>query len=69
MNKKEAGQKIREFRKHLKVTQSDLASISGVSLRNLIEIEAGKANPTFEVLEKICETLGLEIRIEVKQHE
>lgn len=69
MNKIAVGQKIREFRKHLKVTQSDLAGISGVSLRNLIEIEAGKANPTFEVLERICETLGLEIRIEVKPNE
>lgn len=65
MTKKEIGQKIRYRRKFLKITQKDFSEIVGLSLRNFIDIENGKANPTLDALQKITDTLGLEIIIKV----
>ena len=57
------GSEIKKRRKLLKITQSDLAEISGISLRSLKEIETGKGNPTIEQLQKILNPLGLIIKI------
>ncbi len=65
MNKKEIGKIIRDRRKFLKITQRDFSEIVGLSLRNYIDIENGKANPTFEALKKITDAQGLEIIIKV----
>ncbi|MEY4811709.1 MAG: hypothetical protein RLZZ462_582, partial [Bacteroidota bacterium] len=37
---------IKERRAMLKLTQAQLAELSGVGLRTLKQLEAGKANPT-----------------------
>lgn len=65
MDKKELGNSIRERRKFLKITQEDLADISGISERTLRSIEKGEANPELDSLLKICEVLGLSIGINV----
>ncbi len=65
MNKKEIGKIIRGRRKYLKITQKDFAEIIGLSLRNFVDIENGKANPTLDALQKIAHALGLEITIKV----
>lgn len=65
MNKKVIGKIIRDRRKFLKITQKDFAEIVGLSLRNFVDIENGKANPTLDALQKITDALGLEITIEV----
>lgn len=65
MDKKELGNSIRERRKFLKITQEDLADISGISERTLRSIEKGEANPELDSLLKICEVLGLSIDINV----
>lgn len=57
---------IKERRKILNVTQETLAEISGVGLRTLKQLESGKGNPTLETLQKICNALGLEIKLEIK---
>ena len=57
---------IKERRKILNVTQETLAEISGVGLRTLKQLESGKGNPTLETLQKICDALGLEIKLEIK---
>lgn len=69
MNKVEIGKKIREMRKHLGMTQKDISEISELSLRNLIDIESGRANPGLDQLHKIAETLGMEIVLKVTSHE
>ncbi len=63
---KTIGQVIKERRKILKITQRTLAELSGVGINTLTKIERGEANPTVEVLDKILDTLGMEIRITVK---
>ena len=65
MDIKEIGATVRERRKFLKITQDDLADISGISERTLRDIEKGLANPELESLMKLCEVLGLELTIGV----
>lgn len=67
MDRKAMGDKIKKRRKYLKLTQIDLAEITGMSRRSLQMLEKGDGNPTFEQLSKILSTLGLEINIKVKQ--
>lgn len=65
MNKKEFGKIIRNRRKFLKITQREFAEIIGIGLRTYVDIENGRANPTFDSLQKITEALGLKIEIKV----
>lgn len=60
------GQQIKERRKLLKVTQRQLAELSGVGINTLTKIELGEANPTIGVLNKILDTLGLELTTVIK---
>ena len=64
---KEIGNTIRERRKYLKITQIDLSEITGMSRRSLQMLEKGDGNPTFEQLNRILSTLGLEINSKVRQ--
>jgi y4mF family transcriptional regulator len=48
-------------RKYLRITQSDLAEMSGVSLRTVKAIEKGSGNPTIETLRAVLDALGLDI--------
>ena len=67
MISKEIGKKIKERRKVLRITQPDLAEMAGISINTLYKIERGQANPTIQMVNKIVEILGMEIKIEVKQ--
>lgn len=64
---KEIGAAIKKRRKALKITQPHLAALAGVSVNSLYKIERGEANPTLDLIEKIAEVLGLEIKLEVKK--
>lgn len=57
---------IKARRADLQVTQQNLAGLSGVSLRALKQFERGKGNPTLGTLEKLADTLGLELELKVK---
>lgn len=61
------GKVIRQRRKALKITQPHLAELAGISVNSLYKIERGEANPTLELIEKIAEVLGLEVKLEVKK--
>jgi y4mF family transcriptional regulator len=65
MDMNEISKKIKKRRTFLKITQEDLADISGISERTLRDIEKGIANPELQSLMKICEVLGLELKISV----
>jgi y4mF family transcriptional regulator len=58
---------IKERREMLKITQESLADVSGVGLRTIKQLEAGKANPTFRTLQEIADVLGLELVLQVKR--
>jgi y4mF family transcriptional regulator len=59
MNKSELGNKIRERRSELGITQEDLAELSETSSKTVREIEKGKGNPRFDTVMAILAVLGL----------
>ena len=60
------GNAIKERRKMLKITQRTLAELAGVGINTLTKIERNEGNPSLDVLERILDTLGLELRIDIK---
>ncbi len=60
------GEAIKNRRKELKITQPHLAELADVSTNTLYKIERGQANPSLEILNKIVEVLGMELKLEVK---
>jgi len=67
MNADELGKRIKQRREVLNLTIRDLADITGLSKTTISQIETGRGNPTFEVLQNIFEYLNLEIKVEVKK--
>ena len=67
MHQEELVKILKERREALKVTQEDLAELSGVGLRTLKSIESGKGNPTIDTLNKLADVLGLELKLEVRK--
>ena len=66
ISEKEAiGDILQSRRKARKISQEQLADIASISPRTLRDIEKGIANPELETLLKICNVLGMEIKIEV----
>lgn len=61
------GKSIKTRRKELKITQPHLAELAGVSTNTLYKIETGQTNPTVDILGKIAEVLGMELKLEVKK--
>ena len=58
---------IKQRRADLQITQEQLAELSGVGLRTLKQFESGKGNPTLMTMQKLADTLGLEICLQVKK--
>lgn len=61
------GERIRERRAVLNITQQELAEISGIGLRTIINIENDRGNPSLATLSQIADILGLEIVLQVKK--
>ena len=61
MNINEISDYIVRRRKTLKISQRELAELSGVSLHSLSNLESGRGNPTLENLLKVADTLGVTI--------
>lgn len=53
------GEKIKEKRKRMKMTQKALSEQSGVSLSFISDIENGRTFPSIPTMLKICEALDL----------
>ena len=58
---------LKKTREKMNLTQKELSEASGISIPTIQNIEAGKANPTFEVLKTLGETLGLQLQLEPRQ--
>ncbi|MCC6726049.1 MAG: helix-turn-helix transcriptional regulator [Saprospiraceae bacterium] len=64
---KQFGESIKGRRKELGITQPHLAELAGVSTNTLYKLERGQGNPSLEVLSKLAEVLGLELKLGVKK--
>jgi transcriptional regulator with XRE-family HTH domain len=67
MNSSMLGQTIRNRRRGLSLDQQALAELAQVSVHALSDIESGKGNPTFAVLNRLAAVLGLEISVRVRR--
>jgi DNA-binding XRE family transcriptional regulator len=52
---------VLEIRKSLWLSQVTFARITGLTKRQVIEIETGKANPTVQTLEKVAGLFGFTV--------
>jgi transcriptional regulator with XRE-family HTH domain len=55
------GKRIQAFRRHLDLTQEQLAEKAGMSIKHLGEIERGRGNPTLTSLENLADALKISI--------
>ena len=65
----EIGLFIARRRKELGVNQRELADLCGVSEHALCNLERGVGNPTLNLVNAVAETLGLELKLDVKDME
>lgn len=58
---------IKKRRKELKLSQSYVADLTGLSINTISKVERGETNPTVDVLEKIAAVLGMALKLEIKK--
>ncbi|MBB3588940.1 helix-turn-helix domain-containing protein [Sphingomonas sp. BK481] len=57
------GARLKESRKALKLTQTQLVGRTGITPGYLSEIENGRANPTLEMMVKLSDAVGVDVSI------
>lgn len=62
------GKSIKKRRKELGITQPHLAELAKMSTNTLYKLEREQGNPSLDVLNKLAEVLGMELKLEVKKH-
>ena len=65
MNLIEIGIVLKNRRNELDITQTDLAELANVTKGTVIRYEKGEGNPSFSVLNKLLNVLGLELNVDV----
>lgn len=65
MNLTEIGVVLKNRRKELYITQTDLAELANVTKGTVIRYEKGEGNPSFSVLNKLLNVLGLELMVDI----
>jgi y4mF family transcriptional regulator len=64
---KHLGETIKARRKEVGITQPHLAELADISTNTLYKLERGQGNPSLDVLYKLAEVLGLELKLEVRK--
>jgi transcriptional regulator with XRE-family HTH domain len=67
MTNEEIVKTIKVRKEILAINQENLAELSDVGIATLKRFESSKGNITLNNLQKIADTLGLEIRLELKK--
>jgi len=61
------GEAVKNRRKELGITQPHLAELANISTNTLYKLERGQGNPSLDVIDKLAEVLGMELKLEVKK--
>ena len=69
INSSDIGKIVQDRRKLLSINQQDLSEMANVTIKTIYAIENNKGNPTIEVLKKVLNVLGLEIKVQIKSVE
>ncbi|WHS50482.1 helix-turn-helix domain-containing protein [Rothia sp. SD9660Na] len=59
----ELGKIVRAYRKKLKMSQEELAALSGISERTLRDLEKGRLSVSLEKAVAVADVLGLKIQV------
>lgn len=62
------GQAIKNRRKELNITQPHLAELAQISVNTLYKLERGQGNPSLDILIKLSDVLGMELKLDVKKN-
>lgn len=65
MNREELGKAIKERRSALSIGQQQLADLAEVGINTVVAIERGTGNARIKTLLKVCEALGLTMKVEL----
>lgn len=65
---RDLGLAIKSRRKELGITQSHLAELANVSPNTLYKLERGQINPSLQILNKLLNVLGMELKLVVKSN-
>ena len=60
------GEVIKNRRKELGITQPHLAELAQISTNTLYKLERGQGNPSLDILNKLADILGMELKLEIK---
>jgi len=63
----EIGTRLREIRKELQISQTDLAKQAGISLKTITNVEKGD-DVSISILIKICKVLEIKPEINFRYH-
>ena len=55
---------MKKRRKELKITQTELAEKLGVKQQYIAAVEQGKKVPTIKTVVRICDAIGLQVKVE-----
>lgn len=58
-------ERVKGRRKQLRLTQQDLADLTGISLRAINQLESGESSMGFTKLMAVLSILGLTLKLEV----
>ena len=61
------GSSLTEARGIQKITQKQLAEITGIYQADISNIERGKANPSIETLERLAKGMNLKLKISFEE--
>ena len=59
--KKYLGARIQEIRRQKSLTQAELAEMLDIDAKHMSKIECGRCYPSFELLDKIADKLGIPV--------
>lgn len=65
-NRVTIGKRIAEIRQSKKLTQVQLAELSGLNRVNINKIENGRYNVSIDILQKVCDALDIELILKNK---
>jgi len=60
-NAKHIGMRLKEIRRTLNRTLAEVSQAAGVSISNLSKIENNQISPSFDIMKRICDGLGVSI--------
>lgn len=63
------GKIYKQARKEMGLTQQEVADVSGVKRPNIARLESGKHSPTVDMLNRIADSMGMDMEIHLIERE